>query len=362
MQWVREKLGLLSSASPETRVRALTKQEFLDPSTLEGTLFSTILPELLPIIVSYWKFCKFLNPFRKALFSFIFLVLPTLKPLSTYVSKSTFGRRGDGEGCLLNPRGAVIEPSTGHIFVSCAHSVQVFTKSGEFVRRVGTKGNVKQVQGVDGMAFDLKGNLVVGANNHVLIIDPSDNLVLKFGGLGSLDGQFDQPYAICLDVDGNLIVADYGNHRLQWFTPKGEFIKKYGTGFQGDELGQLGSPTGVTVDAENNVIVADRDNQRIQIFNPKMEVIRAFGKLGSDPGQFTNPWGVCADSTGKIVVCDVANSRIQFFSHQGEFLLELGGYGDENGKVKNAWRAVIDTNGDLVVVEYGDPGRIQIFG
>ena len=51
------------------------------------------------------------------------------------------------------------------------------------------------------------------------------------GKAGSGEGEFNKPWGITLDSDGNIYVADWKNHRVQKLSPSGKFmmsIGKYG--------------------------------------------------------------------------------------------------------------------------------------
>ena len=78
--------------------------------------------------------------------------------------------------------------------------------------------------------------------------------------IGSVDGQFSEPYGISIKEDV-LYVADYGNHHVQKLTSRGEFLQ-YGSG-----QAQFSCPAAVIVDSNNRLIVSDNGNQRIQVFN-----------------------------------------------------------------------------------------------
>ena len=43
--------------------------------------------------------------------------------------------------------------------------------------------------------------------------------------LAQLPGQFYGPEGVAIDGDGNIVVADYSNHRIQKFSSTGKFIK-----------------------------------------------------------------------------------------------------------------------------------------
>lgn len=44
---------------------------------------------------------------------------------------------------------------------------------------------------------------------------PDGELLLKFGSNGEGNGQFNAPTGVAVDDNGNIIVADWGNSRIQ---------------------------------------------------------------------------------------------------------------------------------------------------
>ena len=44
------------------------------------------------------------------------------------------------------------------------------------------------------------------------------------GGKGSGKGEFDSPLGMCIDGNGNILVADTGNGRIEKFSPTGIFL------------------------------------------------------------------------------------------------------------------------------------------
>ena len=86
----------------------------------------------------------------------------------------------------------------------------------------------------------------------------------NFGREGNAPGEFLFPYDLAIGDDGDLIVCEWGNHRIQQVTTEG---------------------------------------------NP----VNIWGGLGASPGLLAEPWGV-AEHTGRIFVADTKNHRIQVFS------------------------------------------------
>ena len=67
--------------------------------------------------------------------------------------------------------------------------------------------------------------------------DSPPGFLLRWGTIGSGDGQFAGPAAVAADIHGNIYVADELNHRIQKFTGNGTFLSKWGS--QGSGPGQF---------------------------------------------------------------------------------------------------------------------------
>jgi sugar lactone lactonase YvrE len=50
----------------------------------------------------------------------------------------------------------------------------------------------------------------------------------EFGGRGRGNGQMSYPYGVAVDGSGNIYAVEYGNHRVQKFSPEGKHIAKWG--------------------------------------------------------------------------------------------------------------------------------------
>lgn len=159
--------------------------------------------------------------------------------------------------------------------------------------------------------------------------------VSEWGSQGSGDGEFNDPYGVACDADGNVYVADTGNQRVQKFTSDGTFILKWGSAGSGE--GEFMGPSGVACDAGGNVYVTDRFNHRVQKFTSTGVFVTEWGVEGTNDGEFQDPLGIACNGAGQVVVAD---TYVQMFTGAGTFLgasqVGLGAYGvacDDQGYV-----------------------------
>jgi tripartite motif-containing protein 71 len=86
-----------------------------------------------------------------------------------------------------------------------------------------------------------------------------------WGGLGEGPGLFKYPFRLAVDPRGRIGVTDVINARIQFFTPKGEFLTTFGT--PGSTAGTLFRPGGLDIDDDGDVWVADNYFGTIQVFD-----------------------------------------------------------------------------------------------
>jgi DNA-binding beta-propeller fold protein YncE len=173
------------------------------------------------------------------------------------------------------------------------------------------------------------------------------------GGRGTDEGQFDSPTGMCVDGNGNILVADTGNGRIQKFSPNGTFATSIATtdphGIAIDHAGniyvaEIGSkhrvlklgpdgtfiaewapglygPRKIAIGPEDSIYVVDSGRNRIVKFSPDGQVLASWGSEGSGDGQFVGFSSVAVDpTTNKVYVADSLNKRIQIFDSDGKFL------------------------------------------
>ena len=74
------------------------------------------------------------------------------------------------------------------------------------------------------------------------------------------------PLDIACDSRGDVYVTDYGNHRVQVFTPSGQFKHSFNMTESQDK------PSGITIDSMDTVYVSSGRDGSISMFNTEMTV------------------------------------------------------------------------------------------
>ena len=236
--------------------------------------------------------------------------------------------------------------------------------------------------------------------------------VLKFGTLGSDDGQFTTPRGIAVDSSGNVYVADAsGDSRgqLQKFDANGTFIARLGQnngtaqGFisafrittdssgnvyatdgaveaAGNVVKKFNSAgvfqfafgatvsaggvfqmaAGIAVDSSGNIYVADAIGNNVRKFSSTGTPISTLGSTGSGDGQFNGPVGIAIDSANNLYVADSGNNRIQKFNSAGTFVTKWGTAGSANGEFNAPQGVAVDNGGTVYVADTGN-NRAQLF-
>jgi len=233
-----------------------------------------------------------------------------------------WGKTGSADGELLRPAGLACEKSGNLIVVDSGNSrLQVFTPEGKFVAKCGKPGSGDgEFNQPWGITLDGDGNIFVAdwKNHRIQKLSPKGEFLMKFGEYGTVPvppnafavtylgphvaptgaaeypkaGLLNHPTDVAVDNDGDIYVADWGNHRISIFDPEGlpltnlwgdaQVMSKWGQqsiDANPDMMKALRRvknlepqwrfcfPTAVDFDpATNEIIVADSQRNRLQVY------------------------------------------------------------------------------------------------
>ncbi|CAD5281288.1 MULTISPECIES: Ig-like domain-containing protein [unclassified Imperialibacter] len=200
--------------------------------------------------------------------------------------------------------------------------------------------------------------LIAEASGHrVWVFNRAGQALFNFGSQGSGDGQFQQPFGVSTDSDGNIYVADKYNSRIQVFDDGGTFIRKFGSNGSGD--GKLSAPWDLALDSDGNIYVNDLGNYRIQVFDNAGNFIRKFGSKGTGDGQLSSVRHMALDSDNNLYLADLATHKVHVFDDDGNFVRKFGTYGSGQGQLFSPKTIAINDAGEVLV---GDSySRVQVF-
>lgn len=189
-----------------------------------------------------------------------------------------------------------------------------------------------------GVALDRRGTVYVadaGDSNRIRTIAPDGTVATFAGGKeGFQDGvgaaaAFHTPSALAFDHEGNLYVADTGNHAIRKIAKDGSVTTLAGDGTPGDQDGigraaRFRGPVGIAVDDLGAVYVADTYNDRIRRIgrDGSVTTIAGSGKPGNADGigsaaGFDTPSALAVGTDGTLYVADTGNNAIRRIGADG---------------------------------------------
>ena len=158
-----------------------------------------------------------------------------------------------------------------------------------------------------GITFDDTNELMYIAdswNRRVQMVSLKGEIVAQFGNDSLLN-----PCGIAV-TDEYIFVTDTGYHALFQFRKKDfEFLNRVGN--LGDKEGQLNTPSGLCIDTNGDVLIADNGNNRVCIFSKQLKFESCIGI-----GQLNSPTDVKL-SDNRVVVLDWNTKCVHFFSRDG---------------------------------------------
>ena len=216
---------------------------------------------------------------------------------------------GQPVGLSVGPDHNVYIPDTHY------HRILVFTPQGQKLREFGSNGTQPgQFIYPTDIAFDEKGNLFVseyGDHDRIQVFNPQGQFLYQFGKFGQGDGEFSRPQSILID-HGRVFLTDACNHRICVFKTDGTWVRNMGS--LGSGPGEFRFPYGLDQDSDGNLIVCEFGNNRVQrIDKVTGRCTGLWGHGGREPGELAYPWGVIVDRKDRVIVVDSGNNRLQVF-------------------------------------------------
>ncbi|XP_068429475.1 E3 ubiquitin-protein ligase TRIM32 [Clinocottus analis] len=141
---------------------------------------------------------------------------------------------------------------------------------------------------------------------------PVCQFVKKMGCKGTLPGMFNLPVGVCVTTQGEVLVADRGNYRIQIFNRKGfqreirrnaSSIDNFVLSFLGADLPNL-IPLSIAVTPQGLIGVTDNYDNSVKVYTMDGECVACH------KNQLIKPWGITALPSGQLVVTDVEGGKL----------------------------------------------------
>ena len=185
------------------------------------------------------------------------------------------------------------------------------------------------VAGYGGKKFNYLGNIAIGLNNEVVMLDSRNKEVIIFDKylnlirtfvLGSEDSKLINPVGVAVNLNV-IAISEYSDHVVKIFSLKGNYLSRFG--FQGSGDGQFNGPQGLCFNSKGLLYVVDHYNCRVQVFKKNVFLLK-FGSKGHEPGLFQNPRYIAVDSSDQVYVTDQCyDGGISVFSEDGHFIKKI---------------------------------------
>jgi sugar lactone lactonase YvrE len=324
--------------------------------------------------------------------------------ISTVAGNGEPGFSGDGgpaREARLNRPCAVAVDREGSLYIAdyMNHRVRKVGRDGTIATLAGTgepgfggdggPAAKARLQGPYGVSVDRHGNVYVAdqRNNRVrkitaegLISTVAGNGKRRFEGDGgpATAAALAGPDATVSDEEGNLYIADSGNHRVRKVSPDGTITTVAGTeqGFAGDRgpavRARLNLPAALALDPKGNLYVGDFHNHVVRKVSPDgvIQTVAGTGERGfngdglpATRAELNEPGGVGVAPDGSLLIADGVNFRVRRVGPDGIMRTIAGtgreGYAGDGGPATQASLSVLDIlavdgRGNVYIADHGN--------
>ncbi len=323
--------------------------------------------------------------------------------ITTVAGTGVQGYDGDNKPAVvasLNAPQELASDRAGNLYIAdfLNHRIRRLDSTGQITTVAGTgepgfDGDDKPASSArlalpNGVTLDRTGNVYVAdsSNGRIRRVDATGSIatVAGTGSLTNYDGDekpaiaagVSFPFAVAIDAEGTLYIADSGDHRIRRVDVSGQITTVAGTGekgYDGDDKpatsASLSLPQGIAVDGDGNLYISDTANSRIRRVDTtgRITTVAGTGTLGYDgddkpatSARIAGPQGIAVDRSGNLYVADRNNHRIRRVDAAGLITTVAGtgvsGYDGDNkpatsARLSSPQDVAVDGEGNLYIAD-----------
>jgi sugar lactone lactonase YvrE len=269
---------------------------------------------------------------------------------------AVWGRRGLLPGDFIRPRALATDRDGNVVAVDFRAAIQVFAPDGRLLRHWRTPDH--RIGRPSGLCVDADGNILVADSHYhqVLVYSSAGELLRSYGGdqgQAPLVGEFGYIADMAVDSHGYIYIAEaQQKERITKIDRAGNIVAQWGE--RGVEPGQFQRIRSLYIDALDRLYAADACNHRIQIMDASGKVLQVIG----GKGVLDYPFDVIADDAGNVFTCEWGANAVKRFAPDGKLTGAWGEPGSKPGQLRKPWALALDFHGRVLVADT-DNHRIQ---
>ncbi len=209
----------------------------------------------------------------------------------------------EGAGSFVPYRLVIGADDKMYVVAVNGSKVLVLDSEGRFLYTMEPKielHGISEGASVVSLAKDSQGRLYFLSEqfSKVFVFDKDEKFLYSFGQKGGVQGKLARPRGIAVDDQRQKIyVTDYMRHAVSAYSLEGKYLFEFGG--KGTSRGWFQYPTDVAVGSQGNILISDTFNHRIQVFEVEESIEET--EIVGDIEDLQEELNVNREETGQII-------------------------------------------------------------
>jgi len=276
---------------------------------------------------------------------------------------------------MNRPLAMAIDEGLLYIAEEYSNRVSVFTTDGEYVRSYGDTGDATAA------TFNRPNSVAVLPNGDLLVVDTWNYRIQQINSDGNTVTQWGQPGEFGFDApveptdgfwgprdvvvgpQGRVYVTDTGNKRVRVYAFDGlAAVHQFDIGKGGSALGELDEPSGLEIHSDGRLFVADTWNRRIAVFDADGVHIKNFTVRGWYNDTVNRPYLALDEARDYLYVTDPDGNRVLVYTPDGECVGSFGQQGENTALAQfTAMSGIVVDEEGFIYISDSTAGKIYKF-